>query len=326
MADAPRSVFLTGAQGFIARSLAARYRDLGAEVRGMDVVAASDENVVAGDVSRPVGWQDHARGCDLFVHTAAVVSLRRHEAARTWAINATGTRHALDAAIRAGAKRFLHFSSITVFGFEFEGVVDERTPVHPNGVPYVDTKVASEQAVLAAHAAGELACTIVRPGDVYGPGSRAWTLVPVEEIKGGRMVLPARGHGLLGPVYIDNLVDGLVLAAGKPEGAGQVFTLTDGVAVSASDFFGRYARMLGRRAPRTAPTGLAMAAAALVDAFSRVARRENEINRAAAAYLTRRGTYSIEKARSVLGYEPGVDLEEGMRRTEEWLRGAGLLG
>src|SRR5687768_5153656 len=101
MSDAPSAVFLTGANGFIARALGRRYSELGAAVRGMDVAANADADIVAGDISQPGAWQDHAAGCDLFIHTAAVVSLRRHERERIWDINAVGTRHALDAAARA---------------------------------------------------------------------------------------------------------------------------------------------------------------------------------------------------------------------------------
>jgi nucleoside-diphosphate-sugar epimerase len=324
-AQSAPSVFLTGANGFIARALADGYRAGGAVVRGVDVAADADRDVVAGDVSRPGAWQEHADGCELFVHTAAIVSMRRHDRERIWQVNAAGTRHALDAAARGGARRFLHLSSIVVFGFDFEGTVDERTPVRPNGVPYVDTKIASEQAVLAAHAAGEVACTVVRPGDVYGPGSRPWTVIPVDEIKARRMVLPAGGRGLLAPVYIDDLVEGLRLAASAPAGEGQVFTLTGGTAMTARDFFAGYVRMLGAREPRLAPRSVAMVAATAIDAVSRVTRRENEINRAAVAYLTRTGTYSIEKARSVLGYSPAVSLDDGMARTEEWLRAMEML-
>lgn len=71
----PRSVFITGASGFIGRALAQRYRDLGAEVRGMDLLADPANNVVAGDLTRPESWVEHAKGCELFINTAAVVSL-----------------------------------------------------------------------------------------------------------------------------------------------------------------------------------------------------------------------------------------------------------
>ena len=238
-----------------------------------------------------------------------------------WRANVLGTRNAIDAAARGGASRFVHFSSIVAFGFDFEGSVDERRPVRPNGVPYVDTKVASEQVVLQAHAAGELACTVVRPGDVYGPGSYFWTATPVRELAARRLVLPAMGRGMVSPVYVDDLVDGVMLAGSSAEAAGQVFTLTGERSVEARDFFGHYAHMLGRKRVPTAPTAVVTL---LASATARLAAG-SEVTPAAARYLARRTTYSIDKARGLLGYEPAVGLDEGMRRAEEWLRSEGLI-
>lgn len=320
----PRSVFITGASGFMGRALAERYGELGAEVRGVDLAADPAAGVVAGDMRRPGDWQAHMDGCELVIHTAAIVSFRG-DARRFWETNVLGTRHALDAAAAAGARRFVHISSVTAFSFEFPDGVDERHPTRPNGSPYVDTKVASEQAVLQAHAAGELQCTVIRPGDVYGPRSRPWTILPVEQIKAGVFALPAGGRGIFSPVYIDNLVDGIALAAGSPATAGQVFTITDGAGVPAADFFGRYAAMLGKRL-RTAPTPALSVFAAVAYRAARLTGRDTEVNPASVAYLARTGTYSIAKARELLGYEPRVGLDEGMARTERWLRAEGYLG
>jgi nucleoside-diphosphate-sugar epimerase len=319
----PRRVFITGVLGFIGGALAERYRELGAEVRGVDFAPGAGEGVVACDISTPGEWQRQAEGCDLVIHTAARVSF-----ASDWAgfreANVHGTRNALDAAVRGGAERFVHFSSVVVFGIDFPDGVDERHPVRLTGVPYGDTKIAAEQVVLAAHAAGELPCTVVRPGDVWGPRSRPWTVIPVELIRSRRFVLPMHGRGIFSPAYIDNLVDGVVAAAGPP-GAGQVLTISDGIGLEGRDFFGRYARMLGRRGVLTAPTPVAMAGAVVAGGVYRLLRVENEANVKALRYLCRRGTYSIEKARSTLGWEPRVGLDEGMERTERWLREAGLL-
>ncbi len=312
----PERVFVTGALGFIGRALADRYAAEGAEVRGVDVRADPDRGVVAGDVAAAGDWQRHAEGCDLVIHTAAVVSMR-DDPEPIWRVNVLGTRHALDAA--QGAARFLHLSSVTVFSFDFPDGVTEQHPIRANGVPYVDTKVASEQVVLQAHAAGEVECTIVRPADVYGPGSRPWTILPVEEMARGRMVLPAMGRGVLNPVYIDNLVDGIALAAGSAEAAGQVFTVGDGVGVTTREFFGHYAGLLGKKV-RVAPTAVVKPLAALA---MRLPGDPGELNPAAIDYIARGGTYSIEKARRVLGYEPKVSFEEGMRRTLDWLRAEG---
>ena len=317
MAESPGRVFVTGALGFIGRALCQRFRAAGAEVRGVDLTAAPELGVVAGDVSEAGDWQQHAEGCDLFVHTAAIISMR-DDFAPVWRANVMGTRRALDAARAGGAGRFLHLSSIVAFSFDYPDGVTEAHPIRTNGVPYVDTKVTSEQVVLQAHAAGELACTVVRPGDVYGPGSRPWTLWPVQELARGRLLLPAMGRGVLSPVYVDNLVDGIVLAATREEAAGQVFTLTDGVGVTTAEFFGHYARLLGKRL-RVVPTPVARALASVGARLP----GETEVNPAAVAYVSRKGTYSIEKARTMLSYEPAVDLAEGMRRTLAWLAAEG---
>src|SRR3954447_179105 len=244
MADTPKRVLVTGAAGFIERALVERYRSLGSEVRGLDLIETEDESHLGADLTEPGDWQGHAEGCDLVVHTAAVVGMYSSREGY-WETNVAATRHAIDAAIAAGAKRFVHLSSIVVFGFDFDGEVDERAPVRPNGVHYVDTKIASEQTVLAAHAAGEIDCTIVRPGDVYGPRSRPWTLEPIRLIEAGQAFLPGGGRGTLSPVYVDDLVDGIVRAAEAPTAPGRIFTLTGAEHPAIGDFFAHYARMLG---------------------------------------------------------------------------------
>jgi nucleoside-diphosphate-sugar epimerase len=318
-------VFITGASGFIGRALAERYRSEGHEVAGVDLVADPGNDVVAGDVGHAGPWQDHAAGADLVIHTAAVVSFRLTDKAGTWRANVLGTRNALEAAERGGAKRFVHFSSITVFGFDFPDGVTERDPVRLTGVPYPDTKIAAEQVVLQAHAEGRIDCTIIRPGDVYGPRSRPWAVLPVELIRDRQVVLPGGGRGIHSPVYVDNLVDGVVLAAASDRGAGQVFTFVDPVRITIGEFYGRYADALGRRL-MTAPTGIAKAGAAASYAVGRLRRDPDvQVHPLAAAYFLRTGTYSSAKAREVLGWEPEIGFEEGMERTLAWLRSEGLV-
>jgi nucleoside-diphosphate-sugar epimerase len=168
--------------------------------------------------------------------------------------------------------------------------------------------------------------TVVRPGDVYGPGSRPWTLLPLEAIRARQFVLPAMGRGIFSPFYVDDLADGIVLAATRAEAAGHVFTLSGGVGVPCREFFGHYHRMLGRRGPIGAPTPVAVALAAGATTLATLRGTETELRPSAARYLARRGTYSIAKARRMLRYEPRIGLDEGMARTEAWLRAEGLLG
>lgn len=315
-------VFITGASGFIGRALFERYTAGGHDVRGCDLAADPDRNIVAGDVGVRGPWQDHAAGCDLVIHTAATVSLRLERPDEVWRANVLGTAHAIDAAARGGAARFVHFSSVTAFGFDFPDGVDERYPVHNSYVPYPDTKIASEQVVLQAHVEGRVSATIIRPGDVYGPRSRAWALLPTQLIEARRFTLPGGGRGIHSPVYIDNLIDGVALAADSADAAGQIFTLSDGVGVPCREFFRPYADLVGRRL-LTLPTPVAIGAAAVVQQLARLQPGDNDINPASVRYLLRRGTYSIAKARSVLGWEPRVGVPEGLARTVEWLRAEG---
>jgi nucleoside-diphosphate-sugar epimerase len=320
----PQRTFVTGANGFIGRALVARLRELGSHVSGVDLLPSSDPEILTGDVTQPGEWQQRAAGAEVIVHTAAIVGMYS-SAAGYWEANVLAPRLVLDAAAGGGVERVVHLSSIVTFGFEFEGEVDERTPVRPNGVHYVDTKIASEQVVLAAHADGEVPCTIVRPGDVYGPGSRPWTIEPVKRLKGRQLALPGGGRGMHSPVYVDDLVEGIIRAATVPEAAGRIFTVTGAEHVTIGEFVAHYTRMLGIDPPRTVPAGIARAAARVIDRVARLRGAPNEVTPDAIDYFMRRGTYSIARAREVLGYEPAVSLEEGMRRTEEWLRAEGML-
>jgi nucleoside-diphosphate-sugar epimerase len=248
------------------------------------------------------------------------------DVSRFWDVNVRGTRMVVEAARDAGAGRMVHLSSIVTFGLDFPDGVDEQWPVKPTGVAYVDTKIAAEQVVLQAHAGGEANVTVVRPGDVYGPGSRPWTTLPVELIKARRFALPARGRGIHSPIFVDDLVDGIIAAAGARDAAGQVITLSGGVGIQTREFFDHYARMLGRKSVPLLPTTVMLAAAASQDRLARLSGRHNELTPDGVRYLAlRRGTYGIGKARALLGWSPATGLDDGMARTERWLREQGFL-
>jgi nucleoside-diphosphate-sugar epimerase len=126
-------------------------------------------------------------------------------------------------------------------------------------------------------------------------------------------------------VYVDDVVDGIFRAAMHPAAAGQAFNLPGPSAVTCAQFFSHYARMLGMAPQRTVPTGVAVALASLAGTYERARGRASELNSETVYYLTRTGGYSRAKARDLLGWVPQVSLEEGMRRTEAWLRAEGLL-
>ncbi|HZJ26737.1 MAG TPA: NAD(P)-dependent oxidoreductase [Acidimicrobiia bacterium] len=317
-------VLITGASGFIGRTLAGRYRNEGWEVRGVDLRADPAAGVVAGDIGTPGTWQRAALGCETVLHTAALVS-NTPTLDDAWRINVCGTHHVIDAARDARARRVVLFSSLAVYSHHRVDGCDERSPVHPTGAVYGDTKIAAEQVALQAHAAGEVEVTVVRPGDVYGPGSRPWTILPVQMMRTHQVVLPARGLGVFIPIYVDDLVDAVMRAAAHDGAVGQVFNVTGGTALATREFFGHYARMLGVAPPPTAPTPVATVIAETMGRALRAFGRPSEATAATVRMLSATGDVSIAKAREMLGWEPAVGLDEGMRRTEAWLRSEGQL-
>lgn len=314
----PGSVFITGASGFIGRALARRYRELGAQVSGLDFQADKEWGVIAGDLTQPETWRDALAGVDLVIHTAAIVS-NTASMDQAWRVNVQSTSRLLANCATAGVNHFIQLSSVAAYGFDFDRPAREEDPLRPMGNTYVDTKIASEHSVLACHSAGALDCTIIRPGDVYGPGSKPWVVLPFEMIKRGRFLLPAHGRGLFSPVYIDDLVQGIVLASTTTQAKGQVFNISGGIEPTCCEFFSHHAAWAGVAAPRTMSTTAARLLATTVGGLTRLAGGQSELGRGTIDMLSRRAGYSIDKARNLLGYTPQIDLTEGMQRTQAWV-------
>jgi nucleoside-diphosphate-sugar epimerase len=209
----------------------------------------------------------------------------------------------------------VHVSSVAAWGYEFSRDVAEDAPTRRTGAPYVDTKAASDDL------ARRRGATVIRPGDVYGPGSVPWVIRPIETMRARLFTLPGRGDGLMTPVYVDDLVDAIVRAVRAPEAAAGVgLAVHDGRPVPAREFFAHHARMLGCSGVPTAPRPLVAAGAWAVETLARVRGRTPPLSRQAVQYVSRRAAYPNDRARELLGWTPRVTLDEGMARTEAWLR------
>lgn len=324
-------VGITGITGFIGGHLAARLLADGLDVRGLarrpgDAawLAEQGAEILPGSLLDRNGLETLAAGCDVLLHTAAWTGGPDLNDEQAWATNVTGTQWLLDAAGNSGVTRFIYFSSVAVYGLTASPVVDETAPTHPVGQLYPDSKIAAEAAVQRAQAQG-LATTIVRPASTYGPRGSAWTIGPIQQIKSGRLVLLGRDQGWVNTGYIDNVVDGVVAALGQPAAVGETFNLCDGQVVTYREFYLRYAAMLGLSSLPTAPAWLARGAvSAPGKALRRIAGRPVP-GPWSYHFRFNPSRFNIDKARKLLGYEPQIDFDEGMRRTEAWLRSAGYL-
>ena len=135
--------------------------------------------------------------------------------------------------------------------------------------------------------------------------------------------LPGEADGNMLPIYVDDLADSIALALrrGAP---GQAYTVWSGEQVSFGDYFDGLAKAAGVPAPGRAPKPLLWALGAAVELAARLRGADPHLGRHGVHMLDRRGSVSNQRAREELGWEPEVGLEEGLRRTGDWLRAEGL--
>jgi nucleoside-diphosphate-sugar epimerase len=312
---------ITGAAGFIGRALAERARRAGHEVTGLDRAGGGFATHV-GDINDLDLLHRFCRGLDRVYHTAAIV-----QESGAWAdffrINVLGADSVALVAREHGVREIVHLSSVMVHGFDFPEGVTEDGPLDPADNPYCATKILSEEALLRHHDPGRFDVYLIRPGDVYGPGSVPWTLRPLAMMKRGRWIHADGDHAILNHVYVDNLLDGIELVLAR-RASGTPFIITDGVRTTTRAFFGHYERMLGLRPSPNIPRALALPLGALAGRALAALGRPAEVNREAVRYMLRRACYGTGKIRA-LGFEPAIDLAEGMARTQRWLEREGLL-
>lgn len=323
-----QSVLITGINGFIAGHLAERLIRQGAQVRGTarrpeaaERLRTQGVEIVQTDLADREGLLRAAEGCGAVVHAAAWTGGPEMSAGAGYAVNVDGTANVLAAAEAAGVSRFVYISSVAVYGRNRAPLVDETAATPHVGQAYPDSKIVAEVLVRGSG----LPYVIIRPASTYGPRGGAWSLGPIETIKAGRLVLLGRDTGLVTPGYIDNVVDGLVLALDRQKALGEIFNLADDRTVTYREFYLAYAHMLGLNSLPTVP-GIVAKVARLApgQAVRRLTGRPS-VGPWSLHFRFNPSQFSVAKAERLLGYKPKVSFEEGMRRTEKWLRESGYI-
>lgn len=271
--------------------------------------------IVQGDLLQPDRFDLAVKDCEIVFHVAGWLgSPNSRQAAYAIGVEAT-TQLALTAR-SAGAQRFIYTSSIAVYGPVLDGVIEEDRS-HWLTYLYAEIKSMGERAVLNT-ATDRFGVTILRPAEVFGPRNRSWTTLPVSLAKRGLPVLINGGRGLAHPAYIDNVIDAYLAAASRPEAVGEAFTLSD-LDIEWREFFGRYATMAGRPA-RSIPAAVVWLGAWIAEAGAWLTHQPPIYRRALIGFVTGRCRLSNAKAQHLLGWSPRISYDEGMRRTEAWLR------
>lgn len=274
--------------------------------------------VVVGDLGDP-RIVDHAvAGAPLVFHVGAAMrgGLREFEAGTTW-----GTRNVVESCIRHGARRLVYVSSLSVLdhaGRDPALAVSETSSYEPHPArrgAYTQTKLAAEHIVLEAIRARALPAVVVRPGQIFGPGAERVTPNGTVAIAGRWIAVGDPGQ-TLPLVYVDDIVDALLLAADAPAAPGQVFNVVDPVAVTQGEYLGRARAGLGQslrvvRVPVRAFMGLAWG----VELLGRLLRRDVPLTRYRVRSLRPLGNFDLGAARQRLGWNPRVGVRLGLDRT-----------
>jgi nucleoside-diphosphate-sugar epimerase len=322
---------ITGATGFvgghIARACRERDQAVAAIVRPSSNTGELEKlgvTLYRGALDDPAVVRPAVTEADVVVHCAAKVG--------DWgpvedyrAVNVEALRVLLDASKGQALARFIHMSSLGVYAARHHYGTDETEPLprrHRDG--YSQSKVEAEQLALRYYHDFGVPVVVLRPGFVYGPRDRAVMPRLIEGLRQGTMRYPgARGHRALNTIYVGNLVEAVFLAVENELAVGQIYNLTDGEFVSKRRFVEKVADAMGLPHPhRTPPYWLSWL---VTWAYEKAARLRGAteapiFNFTRLKFLGMNLDFSIEKARSELGYRPRYSFDDAMLETMDWYK------
>ena len=324
-------ILVTGAAGFaglaLTRALVASGHPVRALVRKPGQVPELERlgaEVVQGDVRDPRIVQRSVEARGVVFHLASLLRRAGVPDSLYREVHVDATRHLIEAAAAAGVRRFVHCSTVGVHGDVAGGPADEDAPMAPGDI-YQRTKLEGEAAARDTAVRTGLALTVVRPGPMYGPADRRLFKL-IGGVARRRFLLLGSGKPHLQMVYVDDLVEGLRLAAEVPEAVGRTYILTGEEAPTLHELVQEIAAIAGVPAPRVRlPVWPFWLAGALCEAVCLPFGVEPPIYRRRVKFFTNNRWFDISRARAELGFAPRIPLREGIRRTLDSYRNLGWV-
>lgn len=324
------TVVVTGASGHVGANLVRIFLRRGERVRALvhhdrRALEGLDVEVVLGDICDPDLLLPAFRGADVVYHTAAHISILMSEWSQLEAVNICGVRNVVDACLRCGVRRLVHFSSIEAFSDEPpEAVIDETRPSScgPGALPYARSKVAGEVAVRDGIARG-LDAVIVNPTAIIGPHDYRGGPMSEALLRLANGSLPILVEGGFNWVDVRDVAGGAIRAAEVAPPAAQY--ILGGHWISLREMASLLEEITGAPAPRwTVPIGLARLGAPFITAYSHLTGQRALYTRASLRPLSGYRRVSHARATRDLGYRPRP-FPETIADTVRWLEEGGYL-
>lgn len=324
-----QTVLVTGAGGFLGGALARHLAADGVKVRALIrnrakagyITDVENITIVDGDLENELSLHKAVAGCAVVFHVAAALGGAPEVQTR---INVEGTRLLATAAAKAGVKRFVHVSSIAIYGFtDLPNLITEDTPPSNSEFAYAATKRAGEGILKLVAAQTGLPYTIIRPGMIYGPRSQPWT---VGMYKLTRHVIPffGDGRGHVGAIHVDDVVSMCVLAAEHPAAVNQAFNCAADPGVTWREYLTLHAKLSGHTRWLGIPVGLVRVLLPLIKPFAPAGSLVKDMPAALNHHL-RPVVYTTAKAREKLGWRPKWSLLDGVADAGRWLKEQGYI-
>ena len=323
-------MLITGATGMVGNHVVRRALEADFRIRvlvrasaDMSRVSGLDVDCVDGDLSNPATLEQVLREADYVVHPAAHVG-DWGPAEKFRAINVIALEHMLTTVVNAGRlKRWIQISSLGVYPPCHHHGTDEQAPIEVQGLDgYTRTKAEAELVVRRQIDQHRLPAVVIRPGFIYGRGDRHVVPTLVERIQAGTMKLVGDGQRLLNNTSVHNLVDAILLAVHNERAVGEIFNVRDERLVSRVEFVGTVADYLGYPHPPHVPEWLARTLVHPIEKWARFRRATKApmLTHGRIKFLTLNLDFSIDKAKRILGYQPRVDFQHGIREVLEEIR------
>ena len=278
---------------------------------------------VAGDLVTNQGLPEALRGVDVVFHIAGIIHPRK--ISELYQLNEHGTRNILQAAASAGVRRLIYISSNSVAGVNQNRELLMKEEDVPR--PYLNyglSKYRAEQAVREFQQSGKIETVSLRPCWFYGPNQPPRQTTFFKMIQKGNPLIFGDGSNLRSMSYLDNVCQAMILAAQSSRANGQTYWIADRRPYTMNEIYQTVAELLDVKVfrPRRLP-GLISEACLLADrGLQRLGRYVKEVH--VAGEMNKNIACSIEKAVNELGYNPRIELKEGMRRSIEWCRNNGM--